>query len=114
MGAGDVVQALAHSFARVYSELYRADEPRFYRAECREACYACAPAAVGGADVQFAVCAHVRHGAERFVAAIGGDGVMWVVLVFWAYKKKRVTCYILSNQLNLTEIHARYFCKLCP
>ncbi len=76
MGAGDALQAFAHSAARVYSELYHADEPRFYRAECREACYACAPAAVGGVDVQFALRAHVRHGTEGFAAAIGGDGVM--------------------------------------
>ena len=74
MGPGDALQALAHSFARVYSELYRADEPRFYRAECREARYACAPAAVGGADVQPAVCTHVRDGAEGLAAAVGGDG----------------------------------------
>ncbi len=51
MGAGDVVQAFAYSFARVYSELYRADQPRLYLAECREAGYACATAAVGGVDV---------------------------------------------------------------
>ena len=75
MGAGDALQAVAYSFARVYSELYRADEPRFYRAECREACYACAPAAVGGVDVQFALRAHVRDGAEGFDAAVAGDGV---------------------------------------
>ena len=75
MGAGDALQALAHSAARVYSELYGADQPGLYRAECREACYACAPAAVGGADVQPAVCAHVRDGAEGFAAAVAGDGV---------------------------------------
>jgi hypothetical protein len=81
MGAGDALQAPAHSFARVHSELYGADEPRFYGAECREACYACAPAAVGGADVQFAVRAHVRDGAEGLDAAVGGDGVMWCFCV---------------------------------
>ncbi len=75
MGAGDALQAVAHSAARVHSELYHAHQPRFYRAECCEAGYACAPAAVGGADVQFAVCAHVRDGAEGFAAAVGGDGV---------------------------------------
>ena len=75
MGAGDALQTVAHSFARVYSELYGAYQPRLYRAECREAGYACAPAAVGGADVQFALCAHVRHGAQGFAAAVGGDGV---------------------------------------
>ena len=75
MGAGDALQAFAYSFARVYSELYGADQPGLYRADCCEAGYACAPAAVGGADVQFAVCAHVRDGAEGFAAAVGGDGV---------------------------------------
>ncbi len=75
MGAGDVVQALAHSAARVHSELYHAHQPRFYRAECCEAGDACPPAAVGGADVQPTVRAHVRDGAEGFAAAVAGDGV---------------------------------------
>jgi hypothetical protein len=55
--------------------LYGAHQPRFYCAECREAGYACATAAVGGADVQFAVRAHVRDGAQGFVAAVAGVGV---------------------------------------
>jgi len=75
MGAGDALQALAHTAAGVYSELYGADQPGFYCAECCKAGYACAPAAVGGADVQPALCAHVRDGAEGFAAAVGGDGV---------------------------------------
>ena len=75
MGAGDALQAVAHTAARVHSKLYCADQPRFYRAECREAGDACATAAVGGADVQFAVCAHVRDGAQGFDAAVEGDGV---------------------------------------
>ena len=77
MGSGDALQAFAYSFARVYSELYGPDQPRLYRAECREAGYVCAPVAVGGADIQFAVRAHVRDGAQGFAAAVGGDGVMW-------------------------------------
>ena len=75
MGAGDALQASAHSAARVHSELYGAHQPRLYRAERREAGNACAPASVGGVDVQSAVRAHVWDGAEGFDAAVGGNGV---------------------------------------